>query len=147
MRGWLLLVALAPLNAMATPLCAQFGPEGAQARIQALPKPRDPSLPTIFYIGDSTVRNGGGTGADGLWGWADETPSYFDTTKVNVVNRALGGRSSRAYLTEGLWASTVAMLKPGDIVIMQFGHNDGGPLNDTSRARGTIKGIGDDSVA
>jgi lysophospholipase L1-like esterase len=28
---------------------------------------------------------------------------------------------------------------------MQFGHNDGGPLDDTARARGTIKGVGDDS--
>jgi lysophospholipase L1-like esterase len=34
------------------------------------------------------------------------------------------------------------MLKPGDFVLMQFGHNDDGPLNDTSRARGTIKGTG-----
>jgi lysophospholipase L1-like esterase len=37
------------------------------------------------------------------------------------------------------------MLKPGDFVIMQFGHNDNGPLNDDSRARGTIKGVGDES--
>lgn len=29
---------------------------------------------------------------------------------------------------------------------MQFGHNDGGPLDDTARARGTIRGIGNDSL-
>jgi lysophospholipase L1-like esterase len=28
---------------------------------------------------------------------------------------------------------------------MQFGHNDGGPLDDTARARGSIKGIGNES--
>ena len=37
-------------------------------------------------------------------------------------------------------------LKQGDFVIMQFGHNDAGPLDDTARARGTLKGIGDDST-
>jgi lysophospholipase L1-like esterase len=36
-------------------------------------------------------------------------------------------------------------MKKDDYVIMQFGHNDGGPLDDTSRARGTIRGIGDES--
>ncbi|HEY0041139.1 MAG TPA: GDSL-type esterase/lipase family protein, partial [Flavisolibacter sp.] len=36
-------------------------------------------------------------------------------------------------------------LKKGDYVIMQFGHNDGGPLDDTARARGTIRGIGEES--
>jgi lysophospholipase L1-like esterase len=39
----------------------------------------------------------------------------------------------------------VAALKPGDFVMVQFGHNDGGALNDDSRARGTIKGTGDES--
>jgi len=37
------------------------------------------------------------------------------------------------------------MLNAGDFVLIQFGHNDGGPLNDASRARGTIKGVGEQS--
>jgi lysophospholipase L1-like esterase len=36
------------------------------------------------------------------------------------------------------------MLKPGDVVMMQFGHNDNGALNDTSRARGTKAGVGEE---
>jgi lysophospholipase L1-like esterase len=102
-------------------------------------------LPTIFHIGDSTVRNGSGQGANGEWGWGDLTSCYFDTTRVNVVNRALGGRSSRTYLTQGHWDRTLPMLKPGDVVIIQFGHNDGSALNDTSRARGSIQGIGEET--
>jgi lysophospholipase L1-like esterase len=39
----------------------------------------------------------------------------------------------------------MAELKSGDFVMMQFGHNDGGPLDDTARARGTIRGVGDES--
>ncbi len=61
------------------------------------------------------------------------------------VNRALGGRSSRTNLTGGQWASIVAMIKTGDFVMMQFGHNDGGRLDDASRARGTLPGIGDET--
>lgn len=109
-----------------------------------LPEPANPKLPTLFLIGDSTVRNGQGDGSNGQWGWGEPITSYFDTTKINVVNRAMGGLSSRTYLTLGYWDRALAMLKPGDFVIMQFGHNDSGVLNDDSRARGTIKGTGEE---
>jgi lysophospholipase L1-like esterase len=117
---------------------------GAAAR-PPLPTPKDTSLPTIFLVGDSTVRNGKGDGGGGQWGWGEPLVDFFDASKVNVVNRALGGRSSRTYITEGRWDEVVAMLKPGDFVLFQFGHNDSGPLDDTSRARGTIPGVGDES--
>jgi lysophospholipase L1-like esterase len=110
-----------------------------------LPVPADPKLPTLFLIGDSTVRNGQGDGAGGQWGWGEPLVAYFDTSKLNVVNRAVGGLSSRTYLTGGHWDKVLQMLKPGDVVIMQFGHNDGGPANDTSRARGTIRGTGEET--
>jgi lysophospholipase L1-like esterase len=110
-----------------------------------LPVPANPKLPTLFLIGDSTVRNGQGDGAGGQWGWGEPIAAYFDASKINVVNRAVGGLSSRTFLTGGHWAKVLEMLKPGDFVIMQFGHNDNGPLNDTSRARGTIKGIGEET--
>ena len=108
------------------------------------PAVRD-ALPTIFYIGDSTVRNGNGTGANGQWGWGDLTTPYFDTTRVHVVNRALGGRSSRTFIAQGHWDAVLAQLRTGDVVIMQFGHNDASPVNDTSRARGTLHGTGEET--
>ena len=107
--------------------------------------PADPKLPTFFLIGDSTVRNGQGDGSNGQWGWGEPFVDFFDAAKINVVNRALGGRSSRTYLTEGHWDQVKAMLKPGDFVLMQFGHNDNGPLDDTARARGTLKGVSDET--
>ena len=110
-----------------------------------LPVPANPKLPTLWLIGDSTVRNGHGDGAGGQWGWGEPLVEYFDGAKINVVNRAIGGRSSRTYYTEGQWDAVLAMMKPGDIVLMQFGHNDSGALDDTSRARGTIPGVGDES--
>jgi lysophospholipase L1-like esterase len=109
-----------------------------------MPEPANPKLPSLFLIGDSTVRNGQGNGAGGQWGWGDFLAPFFDTNKINVVNRALGGTSSRTfYLNQ--WPRVLAMLKPGDFVMMQFGHNDGSAINDASRARGTIKGVGDET--
>lgn len=108
------------------------------------PVPLDPKLPTVFLIGDSTVRNGRGDGVNGQWGWGEPIVAYFDAARINVVNRAVGGLSSRTFLTLGHWDRVLAMLKPGDFVMMQFGHNDNGALNDTSRARGTIKGVGEE---
>ncbi len=110
-----------------------------------LPEPANPKLPTLFLIGDSTVRNGQGDGGGGQWGWGEPLVEYFDTAKINVVNRAVGGLSSRTYLTGGHWDRVMAMLKPGDFVMMQFGHNDDWVINDNSRARGTIKGTGEES--
>jgi rhamnogalacturonan acetylesterase len=101
--------------------------------------------PVFYIIGDSTVRNGSGTGADKLWGWGSFMAEEFDTTRIGVTNKAIGGRSSRTFITEGRWDSILVRLKKGDYVIMQFGHNDGGALDDTSRARGSIRGIGEES--
>ncbi len=101
-------------------------------------------LPTIWLVGDSTVRNGRGDGANNQMGWGDELAMFFDTTKVNIVNRAIGGRSSRSYITEGRWASLLPQIQRGDIVLIQWGHNDGGPVDD-EKARGSLPGIGDET--
>ncbi|KRT14680.1 hypothetical protein ASU31_17370 [Pedobacter ginsenosidimutans] len=98
--------------------------------------------PTLFLIGDSTVKNGKGKGDGALWGWGSFIGDLFNSEKINVENNALGGTSSRTFQTNGLWDAVLAKVKKGDFVMMQFGHNDSSPLDDTARARGTIKGIG-----
>jgi lysophospholipase L1-like esterase len=105
--------------------------------------PANTNLPSLFLIGDSTVRNGQGNGGGGQWGWGDHLAPFFDTSKINVVNRALGGTTTRTYYRD-FWAKTLSLMKPGDLLIMQFGTN-GGPINDASRARGEIHGIGPES--
>ena len=104
-------------------------------------RPANPDLPTLFLVGDSTVK----CGTKGQRGWGEEFGKYLDPAKVNVVNVAIGGRSSRTFITEGRWAAALSTMRPGDFVIIQFGHNDGGPLNDDSRARGSIRGTGDET--
>jgi rhamnogalacturonan acetylesterase len=99
-------------------------------------------LPTIFVVGDSTANTHGN---DQL-GWGDPFAAYFDTSKVNVANRARAGRSSRTFFTEGLWDKTLSDIKRGDLVLIQFGHNDGGPI-DRDKARGSLPGLGDETKA
>ena len=101
-------------------------------------QPLNPHLPTVFVVGDSTARNN----AD--LGWGDHFAPLFDTSRVNVANRAIAGRSARSYITEGHWAKVLAEIKPGDFVLFQLGHNDSGDLGG-SKPRGDLKGIGDET--
>jgi lysophospholipase L1-like esterase len=133
---------LSQKGAAVTAYPAPLNPATAGGR---LPTPANPNLPTLFLIGDSTVRNGRGDGSNGQWGWGEPIVDFFDASKINVVNRAVGGLSSRTYLTGGHWQRVLDMLKPGDFVMMQFGHNDSGPLDDAARARGTLKGTGEET--
>lgn len=112
----------------------------------ATQSPAAERLPTLYLIGDSTVKNGSGRGDGGLWGWGQVLAEHFDPAKIRIENRALGGRSSRTYLTEGLWQRVLNELQPGDFVLMQFGHNDGGELFASDRPRASLKGTGEESV-
>lgn len=99
---------------------------GARPPITYLPV--NPNLPTLWIIGDSTVRNGSyEDGNNGQWGWGNPLRHYFDETKINIQNRAMGGTSSWSYQESAtLWAVVLPMMKPGDYLIAQFGHNDSG---------------------
>lgn len=111
--------------------------------IQVQVKAAEDSRPRLILIGDSTVKNGSGQGEGGLYGWGQVLGEYFDTSRIEVENRALGGRSSRTYLSEGLWQRSLERLRPGDFVLIQFGHNDGGEMFKGNRPRASIKGNGD----
>lgn len=107
----------------------------------------DPNLPTLYCIGNSTVRNGRkGDGSNGEWGWGAPIADFFDRSKINIENKAMGGTSSRTFRSSGLWQPILDNLKAGDYVIIQFGHNDSSPINDSLRARGTIKNNSNDSI-
>jgi lysophospholipase L1-like esterase len=111
----------------------------------AVEKIANGALPTFHIVGDSTVKSGG-TGA-GLWGWGERITPFFDTNKINVVNHAIGGRSARTFFTEGRWQKVLDAIRPGDFVIIQFGHNDQGRIGDPAmKGRPDGKGIGDETV-
>jgi lysophospholipase L1-like esterase len=80
-------------------------------------------LVTIHLAGDSTM-------AEKLpekrpeTGWGERLQSFFDDKQVEVRNYAKNGRSTRTFISEGLWDNLLAHVKPGDYVLIQFGHND-----------------------
>lgn len=114
----------------------------AGSQIESGPQaPINPKLRTIFVVGDSTANNH----ADGGLGWGDPFITHFDASKVNVLNRARAGRSSRTFITEGLWDKVLSEMKKDDFVLIQFGHNDAGKINDETRARGSLPGIGEET--
>ena len=92
--------------------------------------------PVVFFTGDSTVKNADNDD-NGMWGWASQAATVFDTTKVTLVNAARAGRSTRSFIREGLWEKVYNSLQPGDYVTIQFGHNDICPITD-QKARGVI---------
>jgi len=103
---------------------------------------RDAKLPTLFIVGDSTLNSNAP-----LRGWGQDLARFFDLSKINVVNRAIGGRSSRTFQNEGRWDRVLAELKKGDFVIIQFGHNDVGKYDDpAAKERPSLHGEGDETV-
>lgn len=98
--------------------------------------------PVLYLIGDSTVRNNDQV----QWGWGTMIKDLFDQNKISISNNAMAGRSTRTFIKEGRWHKVDSLLRPGDFVMMQFGHNEGS-VPDTTKAgyRGVLKGTGDET--
>jgi lysophospholipase L1-like esterase len=77
---------------------------------------------TVFTIGDSTMANKKAEVAPEI-GWCQAFPAFVDQTVV-IKNRAVNGRSTKSFISEGRWKSVLDSLNPGDYVFIQFGHND-----------------------
>ena len=84
---------------------------------------------TIFVIGDSTAANKDISGGKQERGWAMALQAYFDD-HIIIDNHAVNGRSSKSFIDEGRWDKVLQKMKPGDYVIIQFGHNDEKPKAD-----------------
>ncbi|MGF6928881.1 DNA sulfur modification protein DndE [Chitinophaga sp. W2I13] len=86
--------------------------------------------PTIFMIGDSTMANKP-LEDNPERGWGQLFPQCFEKDIV-IKNYAVNGRSTKSFIDERRWDSVLAQLKPGDWVMIQFGHNDG-KISDSTR--------------
>ncbi len=105
-------------------------------------KSAKPGLVTLVIAGDSTAQ----TGSNSQRGWGALLVDYFDQSKINIVNPSIGGRSFRSFTYEGRWDDIVANLKKGDIVFIQFGHNDGTGTGVTNpNGRPELGGIGEET--
>ena len=78
---------------------------------------------TIYMIGDSTMADKDMKKAPEERGWGMVLQGYF-TENVRIENHAKNGRSSKSFITEGRWQKVLDRMKPGDYLVIQFGHND-----------------------
>ncbi len=79
--------------------------------------------PTIFTVGDSTVKTYTYNEAP-MCGWGQVFDDLFDSSRVNVINYSMGGRSLKQMYTEGRLNDILMTGKRGDFVFIQSGHND-----------------------
>lgn len=77
----------------------------------------------VFIAGDSTAATYGPERAPQA-GWGQALQSWLDDTQWQVRNHAIGGRSTRSFIDEGRLDAIAGELKPGDVLLIQFGHND-----------------------
>ncbi|HEX2143886.1 MAG TPA: RICIN domain-containing protein [Glycomyces sp.] len=91
--------------------------------------------PTIYIASDSTAQTYNSS-AYPMTGWGQKLGDYFDAN-TTIANRAIGGRSSRSFIEQGRLQSILDVIRPGDYLYVQFGHNDasaGNPERYTSPA-------------
>jgi lysophospholipase L1-like esterase len=82
-----------------------------------------PRAVSIYVVGDSTAS----VYASDLYprmGWGQPLQDLFATQCAVVHDVALSGRSSKSFIDEGAWTPVRNALASGDIVLIQFGHND-----------------------
>lgn len=79
--------------------------------------------PTIYGIGDSTMANKIKPEENPERGWGQMLSLFFNDN-ITIDNRAVNGRSTRSFINEKRWDDIYKVLKPGDYVFIQFGHND-----------------------
>ncbi|MCC4585576.1 GDSL-type esterase/lipase family protein [Xanthomonas sp. NCPPB 1067] len=77
----------------------------------------------IFIAGDSTAAEYGAERAPQA-GWGQMLQGWFDPAQWQVRNHAKGGRSTRSFIAEGRLDAIARELQRGDILLIQFGHND-----------------------
>lgn len=79
----------------------------------------------VYIAGDSTAQTYNYAKEYPQTGWGQVAADYFDQSKIEIVNRSIGGRSLKSYNNDGRLDRILTEMCPGDYVFIQFGHNDG----------------------
>ncbi|KAI9051886.1 hypothetical protein LZ554_004142 [Drepanopeziza brunnea f. sp. 'monogermtubi'] len=97
--------------------------------------------PTVYMAGDSTMAKARSSSATTGWG------QFFSKSLkgIEVMNNAIGGRSARSFTKQGRFDEIIKVLKPGDFVIISFGHNDVGSPRNKDNGRSACGGSGDET--
>ncbi|KAJ0166136.1 Rhamnogalacturonan acetylesterase [Colletotrichum tanaceti] len=105
-------------------------------QVTAAPAQLAARAPTLYLCGDSTMARSSDPLMDG---WGQYVAKYLN---IAVVNRAIGGRSSRSFWNEDRFKNVSNEVKAGDIVVIEFGHNDVGSPRSNDNGRSVCGGEG-----
>ena len=83
----------------------------------------EPAGITIYLVGDSTMANKPLAGGNPERGWGQMLPGFL-SEEITVDNHAVNGRSSKSFIDQGRWDAVLGLIRKGDYVFIQFGHND-----------------------
>ncbi|KAL1840881.1 hypothetical protein VTJ49DRAFT_7673 [Mycothermus thermophilus] len=120
---------------LSTLAVAAFAAVGANATPAVVARQ---ATPTVYLAGDSTMARTSGQ----LMGWGEYLSRYIT---LPVVNKAISGRSARSFTNEGRFAEIERLVRRDDIVVISFGHNDGGsPNNANDNGRSACGGTGNE---
>jgi lysophospholipase L1-like esterase len=90
-------------------------------------------VPTVFLLGDSTVCD---QPAEPWNSWGQMLPRFFKP-EVVIANHAESGETIANSLRAQRFEKVFSLMKPGDYLFVQFGHND--MKNHATNALGTYK--------
>lgn len=102
--------------------------DGSVAALDALTITRQPkrlagAIPTAYIAGDSTVQTYDASAYAPQAGWGQMLDRFF-ADDIAFANHAIGGRSSKNFITQGRLDEILRGIRPGDYLFTQFGHND-----------------------
>lgn len=92
-------------------------------KITPIPVREQEDKPTVYLLGDSTLKSYLFEEAP-MSGWGQVFDRLFDTSKINIVNYSMGGRSLKTMYQEGRLNDVLMTGHKGDFVLVQSGHND-----------------------
>lgn len=78
----------------------------------------------VLLAGDSTCADMKNVSSSSYRGWGQVFQFFYDSRHVTVINFAKGGASTKTFREHGCWDALASEMKKGDIVLIQFGHND-----------------------
>lgn len=87
----------------------------------------------VYLAGDSTCAPKSASDRP-KYGWGEKFEQFL-IKKTTVDNKAVGGKSTKTYISDGYWTKLLSALRSGDVVLIQFGHND--ESTNSSDDRGT----------
>ena len=79
--------------------------------------------PAIHLAGDSLCTEYPES-ASPQTGWGQCIAAALGDDSIPVFNHAVGGESTKSFIDSGKWGKLIAGVRHGDLVLIQFGHND-----------------------